>query len=308
MRRLLNFPKYWKAAMLGMKRVIQERGMPDLCHVHIMVRPAMVALAMKRRHGIPYILSEQSSEYLDGSFDRKGRLFKLWNRYLFAKASAVTAVSDWLGEGLVKAGLTGTFNVVPNVVPGLDRPLPAAGDPDHFMVVADLVDKTKNVSGVINALHKARREKPGLRLTIIGDGPDRPMLEDLARSLQLNGSVEFLGRLPNTGVLEHMSRAGSVIINSNVETFSVVTGEALALGRPVIATRCGGPAAFINSGNGILIGIRDTEALERSMVELSGKHGNYAPDRIRATVSERFSYEAVGHEFMKIYQRVLDHG
>jgi hypothetical protein len=51
--------------------------------------------------------------------------------------------------------------------------------------------------------------------------------------------------MENTAVLDRMAVCGTVIINSNVETFSKVTGEALALGKPVIATRCGGPEAFI---------------------------------------------------------------
>ncbi len=304
LRKLVNLPRYWRAAWNGFDRVVKEHGMPDLNHVHILVRPAFVAWQLKRRHGIPFVISEQSSEYLDGSFSRKSPLYKWLGRFLFSKASAVTAVSKWLGDALVKHRLISNYEVVPNVIPGLDRPLPEAGDPAHFMVVADLVDKTKNVSGVINAMAKVKRQIPNMRLSIIGDGPDRKMLEDLARSQGLNGSVKFLGRLPNTTVLDHLATAGNVIINSNFETFSVVTGEALAQGKPVIATRCGGPIAFVTPENGILIEKQDDEALSNAMIDLA-RSTDRDPAKIRASVSDRFSYEAVGAAFMKIYERVL---
>jgi L-malate glycosyltransferase len=307
LRRVLNFMEYRRTVARALRHLIAERGLPYLSHVHILVRPALIAMDLKRRYGIPYIISEQSSEYLDGTFARKGPAFKALNRRIFSQASAVTAVSEFLGNALVDHGLTPTYDVVPNVVPGLDMVLPEAGDPRHFMVVADLVDKTKNVSGVIKAFSIARRKDDRLRLTVIGDGPDRQMLEELAGSTGANGCIRFLGRLPNSEVLRHMAGTGNVIVNSNVETFSVVTGEALALGRPVIATRCGGPMAFITESNGILIDRGDTEALGQAMLQMAAEGHRRAPLEIRGTVNTRFSYEAVGVEFMKIYKRVLAH-
>jgi glycosyltransferase involved in cell wall biosynthesis len=303
-RKLVNLRRYWKAAMAGWERVLRERGRPDLTHAYILVRPVLVARRLERVHGIPYLISEQSSEYLDGTYASKGPLFAALNRWLFRHAAAVTAVSTWLGDKLVELGLCTRYDVVPNVVPGLDRPLPAAGEAGHFLVVADLVDRTKNVSGVIRALAKARAEDPRLRLTVIGDGPDRAELSALASSLGLNGHVKFLGRLPNSAVLDHMAHASAVVINSNVETFSVVTGEALALGKPVIATRCGGPVAFVTENNGTLIPVQDDEALRTAMLAMSSS-GAYTPADIRASVSGKFSPEAVGQGFLRVYERIL---
>ncbi|MBL7946433.1 MAG: glycosyltransferase [Flavobacteriales bacterium] len=305
LRKLVNLLRYWKAAMAGWRMVLQERGKPDLVHVHILVRPALVAHWIKRKYGIPYILSEQSSEYLDGTYRRKGPLFHALNRRLFSDADAVTAVSGWLGDGLKDLGLCTEYGIVPNVIPGLDRPLPSRGPAGHFMVVADLVDRTKNVSGVIRALAMAARGHDKLRLTVIGDGPDRGYLEELATTEGVAQRVKFLGRLPNAQVLDHMAHASAVIINSNVETFSVVTGEALAQGKPVIATRCGGPQGFVTDTNGFLIDVGDTKALAAAMVHLADKSAMYDPTMIRASVNERFSPEAVGRAFKRIHQRSL---
>ena len=164
------------------------------------------------------------------------------------------------------------------------------------------------MSGVLRALAILRDQHPTARLSIIGDGPDRALLEQLCSGLDLTARVEFLGRLANSKVLDHMARAGAVIINSNVETFSVVTGEALAQGKPVIATRCGGPAAFVNAHNGLLIPVGDDQALANAMDQLIRSWADVEPVTIRASVHDRFSPQAVGSAFLKIYTRVIhDH-
>lgn len=307
-RKLLNYLRYRQASRLGLERLMRERGRPDLVHVHILLRPALLAMQLKRRFGTPYVVSEQSSEYLDGRYAAKNRGSKHLHERVLRQAAAVTAVSAWLGDALVKHGLCTGYDVVPNVVPGLDRPLPQRGPAHAFMVVADLVDRTKNVSGVLRALALARRQVPALTLDVIGDGPDRPMLEALVRELGLSGAVRFHGRVANTEVLRLMAGTGSVIINSNVETFSVVTGEALASGKPVIATRCGGPTAFITPANGLLIDVRSDDQLAAAMLELHRAHPRYDPVAVRASVSDRFSPEAVGGGFLRIYEKVLSHG
>ena len=307
-RKLINLQRYWRASWMGIRRVIAEQGKPDLTHVHILVRPALVAWWLKKMRGVPFMLSEQSSEYLDGTWEAKSSLFKAINHALFRRASAITAVSTHLGEGLKRLALCSSYEVVPNTVPGTDRPLPAPGDSRQFMMVADLVDKTKNVSGVLRALKDGRDQGIDLRLDVIGDGTDMNALRELSSKLGLNGSVRWLGRMSNSDVLTNMATTGTVIINSNVETFSVVTGEALAMGKPVIATRCGGPVAFITEENGVLIEPRDDAALTVAMVSRATEQREYDAATIRRTMDERFSAKAVGEQFMAIYQRVIEHG
>ena len=306
MRKLINLRRYLRAANRGQQRIWQERGKPDLTHAYIMTRPALVAWLFSRKFRIPYIIGEQSSEYLDGTIEKKSATYLAASHFFFRRAKGVTAVSRFLGDQLIKLGFTAKYDVAPNVIPGLDRPLPPRVKPGQFLMVADLVDKTKNVSGVLNALHIARQTEPGLRLSVIGDGPDRDTLQKLAASKGLSRSVAFLGRLPNTGVLDHMATVSAVIINSRVETFSVVTGEALAQGKPVIATRCGGPMAFVEPGNGILIDIDDDNALAQAMIKITHDAESYDPIKIRAGLSERFSPSVVGETLAKIYTKALN--
>lgn len=305
LRRLVNLARYWRAALRGWRRVLRERGRPDLIHAYILVRPALFAAWVSWRCRIPCLVSEQSSEYLDGTYAAKGPLFHAVSRWLFRRAKAVTAVSPMLGDALVGHGLCQRYAVVPNVVPGLSRPLPPQGPVGRFLIVADLVDRTKNISGALRALAMVRRKDEKAHLSIIGDGPDRGMLERLTTELDLGDAVRFLGRLPNSTVLDRMAEVFAVVVNSNVETFSVVTGEALALGKPVIATRCGGPQAFVTDANGFLIDTRDDAGLAEAMLRLMAESQRFDPAVVRASVGGRFSPDAVGRAFHAVYASCL---
>ena len=304
-RKAINLIRFWKASQRGWERVRTERGKPDLLHAYILIRPALVAWRLSRRHGVPFIVAEQSSEYMDGTFARKDLFTRAITRFLCKRSIKVLAVSRHLGESLKGHGLCERYTVVPNVIPGLERPLPLPGGPGRFLMVADLVDRIKNVSGALRALAVARRTDGRLNLTIIGDGPDRGQLERIVHDLGLVSRVQFLGRLPNTLVLDQMAHAFAVLVNSRVETFSVVTGEALAQGKPVIATRCGGPEAFITAENGVLIDPGDDAALAAAMLAVTREAVKWDPESIRRTVGDRFGPPAVGRALHDVYSSAL---
>lgn len=308
LRKAMNFARYRKALIAGIDRLLRERGRPELIHAHILTRPVGAAWWWARRWNIPYIISEQSSVHLNGTWQRKSGLARWFDRFLARKASHFTAVSPHLAIALSRAGLGQGHGVVPNVIPGMDRPLPPPGPSNAFMMVADLVDATKNVSGTLRALAAARAQGNDLRLDVIGDGPDRQRLTQLVAELDLVPYVRWHGRLPQADVLTAMAGTGTVIINSNFETFSVVTGEALASGKPVIATRCGGPEAFLFPTNGLLIPVADDKALTEAMIHMATHHADYAPQAVRATVGARFSAEAVARGFDAIYTNARAHG
>jgi glycosyltransferase involved in cell wall biosynthesis len=146
------------------------------------------------------------------------------------------------------------------------------------------------------------------RLDVIGDGPDSARLQALAAELGLADAVRWHGRVANTTVLARMADAQAVIVNSRVETFSVVTGEALALGRPVIATRCGGPEQMVTEANGLLIPVDDSSALVVALCTVMDEPARYTPEQIRSSIAGKGEPAAIGNAFGLIYDRIKGHG
>ncbi|MEO8067106.1 MAG: glycosyltransferase [Flavobacteriales bacterium] len=300
-----NLLRYWRAAKRAWLRFRKERGTPQLVHVNVLTRASLLALRALRKERIPFLITEHSSEFMDGRWQRRGWLHRVFTRRAFRKARVTTVVSNRLGKALVDQGLVGFFEVVPNVLPIEQVQVAPRGSAFEALLVADLVDSVKNISGVLEAMALLRDALPKLRLTIVGGGVDERKLRGVSAGFNLEERVAFTGQLSPTQTLACIARSGFLIVNSRTETFSVVTGEALMLGKPVIATRCGGPEAFINERNGMLIPVDNTAALVEAMKKLIAAHDDYDPAVIRATVDERYSAEVVGKQLFSIYQRVL---
>ena len=101
-----------------------------------------------------------------------------------------------------------------------------------------------------------------------------------------------------------MAAANVFVLPSHHETFGVVVIEALALGKPVIATRCGGPESIIESGDGLLVPTNNIEALAQAMAEISSHMDQYDPVDIRERCRIRFGEEAIVSRLIEVYQDV----
>jgi len=111
-----------------------------------------------------------------------------------------------------------------------------AGDEPFLLHVGALI-RTKNVPALIRTLAGWRHS---YKLILVGDGPERTRVERLIQSLNLAGKVYLLGEKPHDETLAIMRSCDVLILPSICEQMPNVALEALALGRPVIATRVGG--------------------------------------------------------------------
>jgi glycosyltransferase involved in cell wall biosynthesis len=131
-------------------------------------------------------------------------------------------------------------------------------------------------------------------LTIVGDGPDRGMLENLARSCGLSECIEFAGRRSRAEVVALLEQSDVFVLPSFAEGVPVVLMEALAAGVPVVATRIAGVPELVEHGaNGLLAPPGDSSTLARHIGTLLND-----PDlrdrlgrRGRSTVQEHFDVE-----------------
>ena len=80
----------------------------------------------------------------------------------------------------------------------------------------------------------------------------------------------------------------------------------MSLGRPVIATRCGGPEDIVLDTNGILVPKDDVEALASAMQTMQRTYSIYKPDEIRQVCIERYSEQVVSERLINVYSEVLD--
>lgn len=111
----------------------------------------------------------------------------------------------------------------------------------------------KAVDVTLQAVKTAASQIPDLHLDILGDGPERSVLERLAGDLGIAENVTFHGFQPQEACADILSNADALILNSVYECGGAVVLEAMSMGLPVIASDWGGPADYVDPSCGILV-------------------------------------------------------
>ncbi|OON66749.1 glycosyltransferase [Hymenobacter sp. CRA2] len=301
----------------GYRQLRRRWGPPQLVHVHVLLRTGLVAWALKRLTGLPYLVTEHWTLYLPANAHHLGRLRRWLTAAVVRRAAALHTVSADLQRALARFGAVNARSVViPNVVdttafhpPTAAEQLPPS-DPacgGRLLHVAAFNEQAKNLSGLLRTVARLRASRPELSLRIGGYGPAEAALHRLADELGLvrSGGVEFLGKLSHAQVAAEMRRADLFVLFSNYENLPCVLIEAQASGLPAVATRVGGVPELLagTDARGRLVAPGDEAALAAAIEELLSQ-----PKPAAAAVSAdaaRFSFPVVGQQLAGLYRRVL---
>jgi glycosyltransferase involved in cell wall biosynthesis len=241
---------------------------PDLVHLHTGRANWLGGLAAWSL-GLPALTTRR----MDRAVKRDARTRFMYGRVVRRAVAISGAVRARLIEGGVPADM---IQLIPSAVdPELlypqhgraaTRAAAGLGETPLLLVVAALVQR-KGVDLLLSAL--ARLADEGLRpaLWIAGQGPARPALERQARELGLEGRVRFLGQ--RSDVADLLSACDVFILPSRHEGLGVAALEAMAAGRPIVATRVGGLAeAVVHERTGLLVPPEDPAALAAALARL----------------------------------------
>lgn len=303
---IVNAFRYYRAFL----SVWKQAKKPDLVHAYILLRPALIAWWISKRYSIPYVVSEQWSGYTNGRFQRRGWWIRSLSRYFTNHANGRTVVSKFLQGKMLELNFRGPFTVIPNIIEKQKEidftASRTVSSGKKILVVADLVDDIKNISGTIHAFREVHIRFPESELRIVGGGRDEDQLKQIAKKYGLlDLSVFFEGIKTNEEVYKYLHACDFLIVNSRFETFSLICAEAMSCGKPVIATRCGGPEEIVVSNAGILIPVDDHIALVQAIEKMICKPEIFNADEIRKYAEEKFCTETASIQFSEVYSQAL---
>ena len=278
----------------------REFGRPDIIHLHS-CRAGPETLRLCRRHGLPLVYTEHYSGVMRESLP--SGLREEFDRTL-AGCDRAIAVSSALRARMLRRR-PDTFCVPDMVDTRVFRILPQEDAPGTVFAAMGNLLSVKNFGLLLRAFARALPELPGASLVIAGDGPQRETLEAQIGRLGLSGRARLCGSVPHVEAPAFYGRCDCLVCSSVIETFGMTLVEALACGRPVIATRCGGPSDIVTARNGMLVEPGDAEAMARAMIEMARGRGRYDRAAIRRECEQAFGRAAVTARLCGIYQDLL---
>ncbi len=203
---------------------------------------------------------------------------RLLDRLLSPLTTRVIAVSEPVKRFCVteRALPAERITVLPNGIPPLDPP--TSHEMERWRAELDLSPQAKLVGSVtrfypikgvrylIEAMPKVRQAVPEAYFVLWGDGPDREALEVLARKLGVADRIRFAGYQPDAS--RRLALVDCAVLSSLSEGFPFVLLEAMALGRPVVATRVGGIPEIVGEDEALLVEPANADALADAVVRV----------------------------------------
>lgn len=252
-----------------------------------------------RRVELPWVHSEHWSGIADpSSLTSRGRAVLRVTAPLLRRPDVVTTVSTYLADQ-VRRHRPGPISVVPSVVPPATA-VPPPHDPGlvRLVAVGGLVSG-KDPLLALDTLRELHRRGLPASLTWVGDGALRDSLEQAARP---EDRLSLLGAMDGAGVAAALDAADLFILPTKGETLCLSALEAITHGRPVVIGARGGQRDYVVADNGILVGPRTASAYADAVLSLWGRRDELSPERVAATIGDRFQESRVLTGYEGAYQ------
>ncbi|MFZ4463536.1 MAG: glycosyltransferase [Bacteroidales bacterium] len=304
----LGFFRFFRANIQGISFVKSIAGDFQITHIHILTRLGLIGLFYKFLYRKPYLITEHWSRYLPLTNGFHGFWRKFFSRLIVRNASAITTVTQNLANAMQSHALRNpNYVILPNVV-----------DTERFTISKSKVnqkvkmihlscfeDRSKNISGIIEAIRLLHTLRNDFECVMVGDGMDFQWLKDTAFDLIQSGVVKFTGLLEGEGLSDMIKSADFLILFSNYENMPVVILEAFACGLPVVASKVGGIPEMVSESNGLLVEAGNIGQFSLALNTMIETYRNYDAFEIRRQVESIYAYEAVSSFLDQLYRKSL---
>lgn len=288
---------------------LAARMKADGCVVFFSLPCGPIGWLAKHATGVPYVVALRGGDVpgAEASVSHLQKMLAPVRRAVLAGARAVTANSSGLAA-ISSATDAFPVDVIPNGVdteffcPGTDE---GTQDEATHLLFVGRFNGQKNLVFLLQQFAVARARTPTMRLTMVGDGPHRSVLDAEAKRLGIADAVSWRGWMDKSG-LAALYRDVDVFLNPSLyEGMPNTVMEAMASGLPVIASAVAGNDELVEHGRtGLLFNLDDSDAFADAMVFLSANphlRASYGRSG-RAAVVSKYSWEATAQLYAAYFQ------
>lgn len=284
-----------------MKNIIAIEGEPDIIHSHFTETSYAAALYNKGRY--PFIISEHSSVINKTSKnDIPNGIYETAN-YAYHNCDRLV-----VGSPVFQSRIESLFGIKPICLPTISNTdffKLSQKSSDYYKVVS--VGNLKISKGhldTINAFSKAFKDIDA-KMFIIGEGEDRPRLEELIASLNEEDRIILMGQRNLSFISNEFSDSNLFVLASHSETYGKVYIEAMNAGLPIITTDNGGSEQFVKPFNGVIAKVKDVDSLADAFRHMYNLRSKFDSAQIRQFAIDNFSEEVATKKHIELYREVL---
>jgi len=289
----------------------------DLMHVHYAIPHAVSAylakqIRKKANKDIKFITTLHGTDITLMGLEPS---FMPLVKFSIEESDGVTAVSRFLKEKtLINFNVNKEIEVIYNFIdtekykPVDDKPYRErlASHGEKILIHTSNFRTVKRVPDTIRILHKVKKELPA-KLVLVGDGPDRSECERLARELDLQKDVIFLGK--QDALPEILNAADIFLMPSQSESFGLSALEAMSCGIPVVSSSVGGlPELVIHNETGYIAEIGDIERMAKYVIDLLTNEKKYKifSKNSRERAVKYFDKNLIVPKYIEYYEKILN--
>ena len=309
-----NIARIISANKKNFEQFTKKFGKPHIIHAQIGYPGGYIAHILSEYYGIPYVVTEQMGPFPFVDFlDKNNELFEPL-KIAYQKSQKNIAISPQLAE---KMALRGVKNLI--YIPNLVNDDFFTSAIKNNQKIEENIEKTKVFTFFTLSRMVAGKGIPDLLLAIAevvknnqdvcfrfgGSGEELTDYQVIAKNLGIETYIEWLGLLDREQSKHEFQNCDAFVLASHHETMGVVFAEAIACGKPVIGTICGGPESIINNENGFLVEVQNIKQLSQKIIEMMNNYHLFSSEIIREDFQHRFSKKAVCKQIVDLYASII---
>ena len=294
----------FRAYNFGLKYIQKNFFEPELVHLHVALPLGRVALYWKKRHHLPFVLTEHWTIYQPQNANLMTPKICQHILEIAEEAEVILPVSYDLQVNMMRLGITRPFRHIPNVVDiNLFHPIPKEPhELKHILHVSTLRDEAKNISGILRVIKQLSETRHDFVLDVVHDF-DKPEFVQYVKDNHLEERVLFHGKKEGSELASFYANADFFLLFSNFENLPCVLIESFASGLPVITTDVGGIGEIMDESRGILLHAGDEATLLQSVNWMLDHCQEYDSQKIQEYAEAHFSMQVIGEQLLRVYDR-----
>ena len=297
----------WRDLWQQWKQLKRTWGLPDLVQLNVIQKQGLLALWLKIRYKIPFLIVEHWSGYLpeSGQFMQQSTAKRRLAHSIAKHASCILTVSQTLEKAMKQCGVQAShWGHINNIVDEFFYQ--GARNKEQgtktLLHVSCFDERAKNTTALLQGFSVLSQQRKDIHLVMVGTGVDWLAAQRIANDLHIPSErITWTGEQTPQQVCEWMYHSDAFVLTSRYETAGVVLSEAAAVGIPILSTPVGIAPQLITPQTGILI----SQEQANNPYTLSQALMRIVDMNTYPSASEEFRFSTVGKQLTDIYDRCL---